>query len=382
MSLFSKNWFLAALLVLFGFFLFSKALAVTDFSLSFPLPFENNCPVPGSCPSNALTTASLAAYIVRIYQLTVGLAGILAVGMIVFGSIYMSISGDSPDRREEGRSFIMSAIWGLFLLLGSYVILRTINPQLVALTEPVVQQAPTSTYAYGTISSTVSSRCPNSSSTSCYFRHYTNNPLSSAGEPCLFNDSERNCAAFDMVTDPCKTRLCLVVNQAVILPRITSNPIKPSACAGGLGDAQDPHRCFLENNAIEAFSRFIDSLKSAPLPFGDAELDINNGWRITEAWPPTSPHLDSCHYNGTCLDFARWPPATTTAAFAPFCRQFAKVISSAADNFNTVLVEYAAQILSDCRTIANVPVNTSFGGVTVADTRLQTGFHLHLQRPK
>ncbi len=30
--------------------------------------------------------------------------------------------------------------------------------------------------------------------------------------------------------------------------------------------------------------------------------NTNFGWRITEAWPPSSPHQSRCHYDGSCVD--------------------------------------------------------------------------------
>jgi hypothetical protein len=79
---------------------------------------------------------SIRNYIKNLYKLALGIAGILAVGMIVFGSIYISINTGSIDKQSEGREIIFQAIWGLVLLFGSYLILYTVNPELVKLNEP------------------------------------------------------------------------------------------------------------------------------------------------------------------------------------------------------------------------------------------------------
>lgn len=73
------------------------------------------------------------AFIGDLYKFAYGISGIIAVGMIVFGAIYYTTSGDSPQRANEGKDYIFSALWGLGLLAGSYLILNTINPQLVDL---------------------------------------------------------------------------------------------------------------------------------------------------------------------------------------------------------------------------------------------------------
>ncbi len=86
----------------------------------------------GNCQYNQTT---LQGYIQVFYQFALAIGGILAVGMIVAGSIYISISG-SVDKEREGRSFITSALLGLVILLGAFLILKTLNPNLTTLTPP------------------------------------------------------------------------------------------------------------------------------------------------------------------------------------------------------------------------------------------------------
>lgn len=80
--------------------------------------------------------SSIPAYITRLYQFGIGIAGILAVGMIVAGGVLYSTSAGQGDRQREAKSMITSALWGVLLLFGAYLILRTINPGLVLLSEP------------------------------------------------------------------------------------------------------------------------------------------------------------------------------------------------------------------------------------------------------
>jgi hypothetical protein len=93
---------------------------------------------PDPCPSD--TSTSIPNYIRRLYQFSIGISGILAVGMIVAGGILYTVSGGSPDKQNEGKDMIFSALWGLGLLFGAYIILNTINPQLIALKEPGAEQ--------------------------------------------------------------------------------------------------------------------------------------------------------------------------------------------------------------------------------------------------
>ncbi len=79
---------------------------------------------------------SVPEFIARFYELGLGIAGIVAVGMIVVGAIFYTISGASPQKKGEAKDIIFSALWGVVLLFGSYLILRSINPQLIDLRDP------------------------------------------------------------------------------------------------------------------------------------------------------------------------------------------------------------------------------------------------------
>ncbi|MEK7086933.1 MAG: pilin [Patescibacteria group bacterium] len=120
----------------------SVAVVSLFFSLSFFIAGAADAPPEGtlpivdvSFPGAPVATDNISSYIVSLYKFGVGIAGILAVGMIVTGAILYSISG-AVDKKNEGKDMIYSAIWGVVLLLGSYLILKTVNPRLVELSPP------------------------------------------------------------------------------------------------------------------------------------------------------------------------------------------------------------------------------------------------------
>ena len=78
-------------------------------------------------------TTSLGGYLSNIYALGIGLAGVLAVLMIVIGGIQYIGSGMSPSGKNDARDRITNAIMGLLLALLSWLILNTIDPNLVSL---------------------------------------------------------------------------------------------------------------------------------------------------------------------------------------------------------------------------------------------------------
>lgn len=99
-----------------------KKLLISFTSLSFFTPL--------------IVSAQLNEYVNNLYLTAIGLSGLLAVIMIVAGAAYLTISGASPDKQKEGKSYITAALLGLMLLLGAFVLLNTINPELVELQNP------------------------------------------------------------------------------------------------------------------------------------------------------------------------------------------------------------------------------------------------------
>lgn len=77
----------------------------------------------------------LSGKINKFYQTSIVLGGIAAVVVIVIGGIMYSVSG-AINKKNEGKEIIISAISGLVLLLGAYVVLNTINPEIVNLSDP------------------------------------------------------------------------------------------------------------------------------------------------------------------------------------------------------------------------------------------------------
>ena len=97
-------------------------------------PFEGSVDITAIEPE----TTGIAEYINKIYNSALGLGALAALIMITAGGIYYAVSG-TINKKQEGKDIIQSAILGLVLLLGAFIVLRTINPQLVELSEPDVE---------------------------------------------------------------------------------------------------------------------------------------------------------------------------------------------------------------------------------------------------
>ena len=84
-------------------------------------------------PGSSVPSADIPGIIRNIYDFALLAAGILAFGAIVWGGIRYATGKGNPSSETEGKSWITNALLGLLLLVGAYIILYTINPQLVSL---------------------------------------------------------------------------------------------------------------------------------------------------------------------------------------------------------------------------------------------------------
>ncbi len=91
-----------------------------------------NVPVPGL---ERDFSGNVTDYIKAIYRFFVGIAGILAVFMIVFGGVQWLFSGGNATKISSAKETIFGAVLGLLIAVGSYTILININPRLVNLGE-------------------------------------------------------------------------------------------------------------------------------------------------------------------------------------------------------------------------------------------------------
>ncbi len=86
------------------------------------------------------TSGGISGLVNNFYGIALGLAGASALGVLIYGAILWTLSG-AVTSKQDALEWIWGAIWGLVLLLGAYLILNTINPDLVSLQEPKLKQA-------------------------------------------------------------------------------------------------------------------------------------------------------------------------------------------------------------------------------------------------
>ena len=100
-------------------------IAVFAYALLEPLPTE------GGVYTELEEGYELTQYLEWLYKFALAAAAFLAVLMIVIGGIQMIVGGASETARSDGKKRIEQAIWGLLLAITAWLVLYSINPDLV-----------------------------------------------------------------------------------------------------------------------------------------------------------------------------------------------------------------------------------------------------------
>lgn len=128
-------------LVLLIFLTFSISLVsyahATSISLSLPTVGGGSNP----CADPMAQGCNPGNYVSSFYQFALAIGGLLAFGAVVFGGVKYITAAGNPSSQSEGKAWIESALLGLLLLLGAYLILYTVNPNLTHLDLPRLPSA-------------------------------------------------------------------------------------------------------------------------------------------------------------------------------------------------------------------------------------------------
>jgi hypothetical protein len=187
---------------------------------------------------------TIGGFLNSLFQAVIGIAGVLAVIMIIYHA-WTYLTSENITEKVLLKEKLLKVLLGLVLLLGAYVILRTINPNLLNL-EPNIK----------------------------------NIELSTAGEDgSIPTGKGANPGKTYTQNDACPGQSATQPNETCVLIPDSIN-VKPGAGK------------YSEKDLVARLSQ----LKTALTSKGITE------WRITEAWKPTVTHISSCHPLGTCVD--------------------------------------------------------------------------------
>jgi hypothetical protein len=117
------------------------ALAMTSgcyaqvYAVAVDSPFQLSAPVPQPTPGphipEELDTSDFAKALSKIYVWSLGIAALLAMLMVVVGGYLVMTARGNAQQAAKGKEYITSALIGMVILLAAYLILNTINNDLV-----------------------------------------------------------------------------------------------------------------------------------------------------------------------------------------------------------------------------------------------------------
>lgn len=90
-------------------------------------------PLPLGKGGESLGTYTLASYLSGMLRLIIALGGAISILMAIVGGVQYVASGIAPSAKNEAKGRITNAFIGLAIILSSYLLLNTINPDLVNL---------------------------------------------------------------------------------------------------------------------------------------------------------------------------------------------------------------------------------------------------------
>ena len=116
------------LLLLFGGF----CLAQRKLEIIYPA-------VPG-VQTPMTTKTALPDYLRYVFTFTIIISGLVAFGAMIYGGIlYLTSTGD-PTKISDAKDQVIASFLGLIIILSSFLILNTINPQLVLPAAPPLEK--------------------------------------------------------------------------------------------------------------------------------------------------------------------------------------------------------------------------------------------------
>ncbi|MBA3733102.1 hypothetical protein H0W91_01865 [Patescibacteria group bacterium] len=136
------------------------SILMFSFSISFvhAESYTLLAPLPGTSSSGDNCTGTdckttLEKYLPGVFNLSIGIAAVMAFVMITFGGITYATS-DAISGKSQGKEWVTNAIVGLLLVIGAWIILNTINPQILsfklAIPRPKTETGPPTVASGGT----------------------------------------------------------------------------------------------------------------------------------------------------------------------------------------------------------------------------------------
>jgi hypothetical protein len=130
-----KNILLSSIFLFFCFLVFlPSARAADPVTTKPPVQFVPQISVGSEYVKGSsynIDASSIGMYIKAIYKYAIGIVGILAAVVLMFGGLLWLTAGGNTNQVGEAKAWIGASLTGLLIALCSFMIMATINPKLV-----------------------------------------------------------------------------------------------------------------------------------------------------------------------------------------------------------------------------------------------------------
>lgn len=109
----------------------AQAADVLEFKPQVPIPGMSESEPVGAVMGDKVVSTLLPRYIEIFYNYGLSVAGILAAVMLMAGGTLWLVSGGDSGKVGQAKDIIAGSLIGLVLLFSAYIILNTINPELL-----------------------------------------------------------------------------------------------------------------------------------------------------------------------------------------------------------------------------------------------------------
>ena len=277
-------------------------------------------PHPGACPPTlsqlGITSCKvfpwIGQYATAAYNFGVAIAAFLAVVMVMWGGfLYITASGIS-SQAETAKTYIQGAFLGLIIVFTSYIMLATINPDLVKFqgltvpdvplkgTVPPLISLPNATTAFEKGEDIDVDSPTAATSTGAAPRRGTAPKPNEVASPPTAVTASGAPATPSVALCTYATKNDVVSDAAVsdaLCPRLPG----ANGTYAGVKAAKDQPNGRPTDRAtpqmIAAIQQLINRINGDP-----ATAEAVGQWQITEGWPPTVNHSSQCHFRGCAID--------------------------------------------------------------------------------
>ena len=117
---------------MFGIFFLLLEPNLSQAATTTPIKFTPQVPIGDYYGDETeISGTSIGEYIQAVYKYAIGIVGIVAAAVIMWSGFMWITAGGNPQKITEAKSWLTGALSGLMLAMTSFLILQTVNPELI-----------------------------------------------------------------------------------------------------------------------------------------------------------------------------------------------------------------------------------------------------------